>query len=138
MRAKVESQHPSFRGWKDERTVYSMYHDFSPFAVPGTSNWMSAAAHVYPGGSFGNGAAMRVAPIGLLLWNNRARLKEVAHQASLITHSHILGKEGAALQASAVALAVAEEPDKPINLQSFIISPSPRLYYRRCLPYQNN
>jgi len=63
---------------------------------------------------------MRVAPIGLLFWNNHARLKEVAYQASLITHSHILGKEGAALQALAVALAVAEEPDKPVNLQSFI------------------
>jgi len=82
--------------------------------------WDKAAAHVYPGGSFGNGAAMRVAPIGLLFWNNHARLREVAHQASLITHSHILGKEGAALQALAVALAAAEEPDKPINVQSLI------------------
>lgn len=82
--------------------------------------WNKAATHVYPGGSFGNGAAMRVAPIGLLFWSNHAKLKEVAHLSSLITHSHILGKEGAALQAMAVALAVAENSDKPLNSQSFI------------------
>ncbi len=84
------------------------------------AEWDKAAAHIYPGGSFGNGAAMRVAPIGLLFWNNHARLREVAHQASLITHSHVLGTEGAALQALAVALAVAEEPDKPLDVQLFI------------------
>lgn len=82
--------------------------------------WNKAAAHVYPGGSFGNGAAMRVAPIGLLFWNNHARLKEVAYQASTITHAHILGKEGAALQALAIALAVAKDPHKPFDVQSFI------------------
>jgi poly(ADP-ribose) glycohydrolase ARH3 len=84
------------------------------------AEWDKAAAKVYPGGSFGNGAAMRVTPIGLLFWSNHARLREVAHQASLITHSHILGREGAALQALAVALAVAEDPDKPLDVHSFI------------------
>jgi poly(ADP-ribose) glycohydrolase ARH3 len=84
------------------------------------AEWDKAAVHVYPGGSFGNGAAMRAAPIGLLFWDNHSRLKEVAYQASLITHSHILGREGATLQALAVALAVAEDPAKPLDVQSFI------------------
>lgn len=82
--------------------------------------WDEAAAHVYRGGSFGNGAAMRVAPIGLLLWNDHAKLKEVAYLSSLITHSHILGMEGTALQAMAIALAVAETPDKPVEALSFM------------------
>lgn len=82
--------------------------------------WDKAASHVYPGGSFGNGAAMRVAPVGLMFWNNSTRLGEVAYQSSLITHSHILGMEGAALQASAVAMAVAENPDVSLDSQAFI------------------
>jgi poly(ADP-ribose) glycohydrolase ARH3 len=81
--------------------------------------WDKAAAHIYQGGSFGNGAAMRVAPIGLFFWNNYAKLKEVAYLSSLITHSHILGMEGAALQAMAIALVIAENPDKPLDSQSF-------------------
>lgn len=79
-----------------------------------------AASHIYTGGSFGNGAAMRVAPVGLLFWNNPAKLREVAYQSSLITHSHVLGMEGAAQQARAVALAVAGSPDEKLDVQSFV------------------
>jgi len=81
--------------------------------------WDKAAAHIYSGGSFGNGAAMRVAPIGLFFWSRLAELRDAAHLSSLITHSHALGKEGAALQAMAVALAVTQNPDKPLNTPSF-------------------
>jgi poly(ADP-ribose) glycohydrolase ARH3 len=82
--------------------------------------WGEAAGHIYPGGSFGNGAAMRVAPVGLFFWNQSARLREVAYLQSRITHSHVLGMEGAALQAMAVALAVAANPDTPLGSQSFL------------------
>lgn len=82
--------------------------------------WDRAASQVYPGGSFGNGAAMRVAPVGLLHWDDSAKLREVARMASLITHSHPLGIEGGTLQATAVALAVAEDPAGPPNAPSFI------------------
>jgi len=61
---------------------------------------------LYPKGSFGNGAAMRVAPIGLFYYDNFPLLKEVATYSSIITHSHPLGIEGAILEAYAVALAV--------------------------------
>jgi poly(ADP-ribose) glycohydrolase ARH3 len=82
--------------------------------------WDKVAGHIYPGGSFGNGAAMRVAPVGLLFWDNPDKLREIACQTALITHSHALGMEGAVLQARAVALAVAESPDETLNVQSFI------------------
>ena len=81
--------------------------------------WDKAAAHIYGGGSFGNGAAMRVAPIGLFFSSQPAEFREAAYLSSLITHSHVLGMEGAALQAMAVALAVAENPDKPLDTSSF-------------------
>jgi poly(ADP-ribose) glycohydrolase ARH3 len=82
--------------------------------------WDKAAGQVYPGGSFGNGAAMRVAPVGLLFWNDPVKLREIAYQTSLITHSHIFGMEGAALQARAVSLAVDEDPDRVLDSRSFV------------------
>lgn len=75
-------------------------------------NWKEAAEKIYPGGSYGNGSAMRIAPIGLFYYDNPATLREIARQSSKITHTHVLGIEGAALQACAVAPAVKAEPDQ--------------------------
>jgi poly(ADP-ribose) glycohydrolase ARH3 len=63
---------------------------------------------------------MRAAPIGLLYSDNLERLREVSTQSSSITHSHELGKEGAALQAYAVALAINTPSDKDINRETFL------------------
>lgn len=63
------------------------------------------AETLLPGGSFGNGAAMRVAPIGLAFRDDLAKLWEQARLSSLPTHLHPLGIEGAQLLALAVALA---------------------------------
>jgi poly(ADP-ribose) glycohydrolase ARH3 len=67
---------------------------------------------IYPGGSFGNGAAMRIAPVGLFYHDHPEKLREVVYQASKITHSHELALEGAALQAYAVARAISIMPAK--------------------------
>jgi len=82
--------------------------------------WNKAAAHVYPGGSFGNGAAMRIAPIGLFFWDNPAELIRAAYLCSRITHHHVLGTEGALLQAMAVALAVAGNARHSLDVSYFI------------------
>lgn len=75
--------------------------------------WNEAAKHLYGGmGSYGNGAAMRVAPIGLLYYDNAEKLRETAYKSAEITHTHVLGKEGAALQAYAVALVLKTPPEK--------------------------
>ncbi len=58
-------------------------------------NWGQANRAVFPEGSYGNGAAMRAAPIGLFFHREPAALKEAAFGASSITHDHILAKEGA-------------------------------------------
>ncbi len=60
----------------------------------------------FPGGSFGNGAAMRVAPIGLVFHHDQDRLWEQARLSSLPTHVHPLGIEGAQLMALSVAICV--------------------------------
>jgi poly(ADP-ribose) glycohydrolase ARH3 len=70
-------------------------------------NWKEASKKLFGGeGSYGNGAAMRIAPVGLFYYDDTDALREVAYNSSIITHSHELGKEGAALQAFAIALAV--------------------------------
>lgn len=69
--------------------------------------WDRVAEDIYPGGSFGNGSAMRVAPVGLFFYRDLDKLVSAARLQSQITHTHPLGKEGAVLQALAVALAAA-------------------------------
>lgn len=67
--------------------------------------WDQAARSLFGGsGSFGNGAAMRVAPAGLLACRDMEQVVDIARQSALITHGHELGIEGAVLQACAVAL----------------------------------
>ena len=82
--------------------------------------WYSAANRLYRGGSFGNGSAMRVAPVGLLYSRNLEKLREIAYQSSSITHSHELAREGAALQACAVALAVNTPSHGDIDKEAFL------------------
>lgn len=83
-------------------------------------SWERASEKVYPGGSFGNGSAMRIAPVGVFYHDDLIMLKEVAYQSSRITHSHELGKEGAALQAGAIALAVHLEPAAAFDKKRFL------------------
>ncbi|NWF78276.1 MAG: ADP-ribosylglycohydrolase family protein [Chloroflexi bacterium] len=82
--------------------------------------WYSAANRLYRGGSFGNGSAMRVAPVGLLYSRDLEKLREIAYQSSSITHSHELAREGASLQACAVALAVNTPSDEDIDKEAFL------------------
>lgn len=82
--------------------------------------WDKAAEKLYGGGSFGNGSAMRVAPVGLLYYDDPLQLRDVAYKSSHITHAHELGKEGAALQAYAVALATHVDPSSEFHREEFL------------------
>jgi poly(ADP-ribose) glycohydrolase ARH3 len=66
-------------------------------------DYRTLAANIFPGGSFGNGAAMRVAPVGLLFADSPDELWEQARLSALPTHTHPLGIEGAQLLAFAIA-----------------------------------
>ncbi|NIN53605.1 MAG: hypothetical protein GTN80_10900 [Nitrososphaeria archaeon] len=72
--------------------------------------WNKASERLFDSGSYGNGGAMRISPIGLYYCEDPEKLRSIANQASQITHAHELGKEGATLQAYAVALAVNNDP----------------------------
>jgi poly(ADP-ribose) glycohydrolase ARH3 len=68
-------------------------------------DWQEIARTTFPRGSFGNGAAMRVAPIGIFFCDDHDQVMEQAALSALPTHHHPLGIEGAQLLALAVALA---------------------------------
>eukprot|EP00882_Tetradesmus_deserticola_P032052 GHRQ01036267.1.p1 GENE.GHRQ01036267.1~~GHRQ01036267.1.p1 ORF type:complete len:158 (+),score=67.64 GHRQ01036267.1:138-611(+) len=64
----------------------------------------TTATQFLPGGSFANGGAMRIAPVGLAYRNaDAATMQQAVEAALLCTHVHPLGVEGALAQALAVA-----------------------------------
>lgn len=68
--------------------------------------WREAGQGMGGRSSAGNGAATRVAPVGLLYAGDVDMLRWVAEEQASITHPHSLAVEGAAMQATAVALAL--------------------------------
>ena len=67
-------------------------------------DFAAAARSVFPEGSFGNGAAMRVAPVGAV-WDDPFVVAAAAGRQAVLTHAHPIGIDGAIVQACAVALA---------------------------------
>ena len=79
-----------------------------------------AARTLYGGeGSYGNGAAMRIAPLGLFFYDVED-LYERARLSATVTHAHPIGIDGAAVQARAVALAVSLSPRQPPPIDHFL------------------
>lgn len=70
--------------------------------VRGGMSWKEAAPKLFEGqGSYGNGGAMRVAPLGAYFGGDPDRAAEEARKSAMVTHSHPEG------QAGAIAIAVA-------------------------------
>jgi len=84
------------------------------------SDWREAAIGEPGRSSFGSGAAVRMAAVGLLYADDAEGLRWVAEEAASITHRHALGCEGAALHATAVACAF-NARDKPIDPAGFLL-----------------
>jgi poly(ADP-ribose) glycohydrolase ARH3 len=83
-------------------------------------SYVEAARRLFGGaGSFGNGAAMRVAPLGLFFHDSPA-LYEKAAASAAVTHAHPLGQDGGAVQALAVAQAVRLDPVEPFPRDAFL------------------
>ncbi|MBT4866413.1 MAG: ADP-ribosylglycohydrolase family protein [Planctomycetaceae bacterium] len=71
-------------------------------ALAADADWESESQSLFGGsGSFGNGAAMRVAPLGAWFADDVDKTIEEASRSAAVTHSHIEGQVGAI----AVALA---------------------------------
>jgi poly(ADP-ribose) glycohydrolase ARH3 len=83
-------------------------------------SYAEAAGMLFGGqGSYGNGAAMRIVPLGLL-FHDAPDLYEKARLSAEVTHAHPIGVDGAAVQARAVAQAVALDPAEPFAADDFL------------------
>lgn len=84
-------------------------------------HWREAAAGEGGRTSFGNGAASRMALIGLLYSDDVEVMRWVAEEAAAITHQHALASEGAFLQAAAAGLA-ASHRGEDVSGPGFLLS----------------
>jgi poly(ADP-ribose) glycohydrolase ARH3 len=83
-------------------------------------SYVEAAKSLFGGrGSIGNGAAMRIAPVGLF-YHSSQNLYEKALLSAEVTHAHPLGVDGAAIQAAAIAEAVSLDATRLFPKEKFI------------------
>lgn len=95
--------------------------------------WKEALTH-FPQGSLGNGAAMRAAPVGPFA-RDEAAIRELSERQAEVTHTHPLGKEGAAVIAFTTASAF-RDPQEPgdrvlEDLLRFTVEPAYREKFER-------
>jgi poly(ADP-ribose) glycohydrolase ARH3 len=89
--------------------------------ISGGDPWKETAEAQFSGhGSFGNGAAMRVAPVALWAGGDPVLAAEVARHSAAVTHTHPEGVDGAAVQAAAVAVALAHPTTQPVDAAAFL------------------
>ncbi|HDH88491.1 MAG TPA: hypothetical protein ENF36_10750 [Desulfobacteraceae bacterium] len=82
--------------------------------------YAEAARGLFGGtGSLGNGAAMRIVPVGLF-FHDSSDLYEKACMSAAVTHAHPVGKDGAAVQARAVSLVVKLDPKEAFSSRAFM------------------
>jgi len=82
-------------------------------------SYREAARRMFGGsGSLGNGAAMRIVPLGLF-FHNSPQLYEQACASAEVTHAHPVGMDGAAVQARAIARAAMLDPGETFPLETF-------------------
>ena len=82
--------------------------------------WHQVGRMVFENGSFGNGAAMRVSPVGLFYHRDLDKIQEEAIKQANITHVHPLGQWGAVMQACCAGLAVSQDPKGPFKKEQMV------------------
>lgn len=90
--------------------------------------WDRAAASLFGGtGSYGNGAAMRVAPVALFAHPDTNTVAALARNTAIVTHTHHEGIDGAVGQAVAVDRLLARHPDDKLDAAKLIEEIQPHL-----------
>jgi len=81
--------------------------------------YVEAARSLFGGaGSLGNGAAMRITPVGLV-FHGSGDLYQAAATSAEVTHGHPVGKDGAAVLACAIGQAVRLDPERGFPVKKF-------------------
>lgn len=87
-------------------------------AVLSGARWHVAAEAQFDGeGSYGNGGAMRVAPVALWAYSDLEETARLAGESAKVTHTHPIGVEGAVIQAVAAhhALNIPDDGDVDVG-----------------------
>ncbi|MDH7498959.1 MAG: ADP-ribosylglycohydrolase family protein [candidate division NC10 bacterium] len=83
-------------------------------------SYVEAARRLFGGeGSLGNGAAMRIAPVGLV-FHGSEDLYQAAAASAEVTHAHPVGMDGAAILAWAIGQAVELNPNRGFSSPAFV------------------
>jgi poly(ADP-ribose) glycohydrolase ARH3 len=73
-------------------------------------NYVSIAQNLFGGqGSYGNGASMRITPLGIFFYDSD-NLYAIAQKSAIVTHSHKLGIDGAAILAKLISVIMKKNP----------------------------
>lgn len=113
----------SFAGRYDAGRGYGpAMHKLLPTIRRQPQSWRTEATALFRGqGSFGNGSAMRVAPLGAYFADDPDRITEQAGLSSIPTHSHSEALAGAVAVAVAAGLAwQMKNSAQPPNSQMFL------------------
>ncbi|MER7177239.1 ADP-ribosylglycohydrolase family protein [Streptomyces mesophilus] len=87
-------------------------HQLLPQVLTEPAEWRRLGGELFEGqGSLGNGAAMRVAPLGAWFAHDLQRVAQQAELSAQVTHAHPDGSAGAVAVAVAAALSVRGELD---------------------------
>ncbi|MFI7482618.1 ADP-ribosylglycohydrolase family protein [Kocuria sp. M1R5S2] len=89
-------------------------------AIADGADWRRAAVSVFEAGSWGNGAAMRAAPVAVVS-TSVPEAAELGRRSAEVTHAHVHGRHGAALQAAAAYLALHSGPNRPLDAEAFLV-----------------
>lgn len=90
--------------------------------------WDRAASSLFGGrGSFGNGAAMRVAPVALFAHPDREAAAELARNSAIVTHTNPEGVDGAVALAVAISLVLGLGPGETVDPQKLLDEIRPHL-----------
>jgi len=104
-----------FVNWLDDPPIGPGYGCISSirklkYGIP----WEQAASN-----SGGNGATMRIAPVGLFYCKDPKALKTAAIKTSIITHSHSAASAGAVVIARAIAYLIDKNPNTGLSVDDF-------------------
>ncbi|KAK7604998.1 hypothetical protein V9T40_006184 [Parthenolecanium corni] len=81
--------------------------------------WKPAEEQFGGSGSYGNGGAMRVAPVPLFAHKNYDLMLDIAEKSTRLTHTHPLGVNGALLQTLAIYLCLKRNPETPLDIAEY-------------------
>jgi len=79
-------------------------------AIDAGADWRDVSPKLFGAGSYGNGAAMRAAPIGGYYGGDPGRAAQEAQLSAVVTHWHPEGQAGAMAVAVAAAIAAGAAP----------------------------